>query len=286
MTAPEPAVVRGSWLDHATSQLAAAGVPTPRVDAELLAVDGMGVPRHGLASLPDPGEQYWALVERRCRREPLQHIIGRAWFRYVDVAVGPGVFVPRPETELVAGAAVEEARERVRQGVRPQVVDLGTGSGVIALSVATEVPQAHVHAVERDPDALRWSERNLASTGVQLHAVDLADAWRLVPAGVDVVVSNPPYIPPDGVPVDPEVRLHDPSAALYGTGADGLGEVRAVIATAARCLRTGGLLVVEHADVQADVVLALLDDGWVDVRSHRDLAGRARYVTARLAEDA
>jgi release factor glutamine methyltransferase len=269
-----------TWLDRATAQLREAGVPSPHNDATLLAVEGLGLPRVGLGALADPGATYWSLVERRARREPLQHILGRTWFRHLEVRVGPGVFVPRPETELVAGAAIEAARGVVDAGRRPVVVDLGTGSGVIALSVAHEVPTAVVHAVEADPDALEWARRNLAGSAVCLHAGDLGDALDQLTASVDVVVSNPPYIPPGAIPRDPEVAVHDPARALYGSGADGLGEVRAVVATAARLLASGGLLVVEHADTQADAVLALLGEQWDEPRSHGDLAGRDRFVTA------
>jgi release factor glutamine methyltransferase len=270
-----------TWLDRAEAVLAEAGVPSPRADAVLLAVDGVGVGREQVHRIEDPGPDYWSLLARRARREPLQHLVGRSWFRHLEVVVGPGVFIPRPETELVAGAAVEEAQVLVRQGRHPVVADLGTGSGVIALSVAHEVPAAIVHAVEVDPVAHAWAARNCAGTDVSLHLGDLADCLSDMSGVVDVVVSNPPYIPPDGVPVDPEVRDHDPSRALYGSGPDGLGEVRAVVATAERLLVAGGLLVIEHADTQARAVLAEVQEGWTDSRDHRDLTGRARYVTAR-----
>lgn len=270
------------WLDRAVAVLAEAGVPSPRVDAELLAVDGLGVPRIELRRAADPGPAYWGLVDRRARREPLQHLLGRAWFRHLEVAVGPGVFVPRPETEAVTEAAVAEAARRVAEGHVPVVVDLGTGTGVIALSVAHEVPGALVHAVELDEAAYAWAERNVAGSRVHLHRGDLARCLPELDGRVDVVVSNPPYIPPDGVPVDPEVRDHDPAQALYGSGPDGLGEVRSVVATAARLLVPGGLLVVEHADRQAESVCGLLGRAWDDVCRHRDLTGRPRFVTARL----
>jgi release factor glutamine methyltransferase len=263
--------------------LAEAGVPSPRVDAELLAVDGIGLRREALASAADPGPSFWALVERRARREPLQHLLGRAWFRRISVAVGPGVFVPRPETELVAGAAIAEAARLRDRTTPPVVVDLGTGSGAIALAVADEVPGARVLAVELDRQALAWAQRNCAGSTVELHDADLTDCLPWLDGSVDVVVSNPPYIPPDGVPVDPEVRYHDPAPALYGSGSDGLGEVRAVVARAVGLLREGGLLVVEHADTQGEAALAMLGAGWGQPRGHRDLAGRARFVTARRA---
>lgn len=270
----------GHWLTRATARLDAAGVASPRVDAELLAEHSTGVARPGLGRLDDPGERFWGLVERRARREPLQHILGRAWFRHLEVAVGPGVFVPRPETELVAGEAVAEAT-RLSPG-RPVVVDLGAGTGVIALSVQQEVPSAVVHAVEADAEAWAWTRRNCAGSGVHAHHDDLATCLPDLDGAVDVVVSNPPYIPPQARPRDPEVRDHDPPAALFGSGPDGLGHLRAVVATAHRLLRPGGLLVVEHADCQADAVADLLE-GWGEVRDHADLAGRPRYATARRA---
>jgi release factor glutamine methyltransferase len=269
-----------TWLAQASAVLAAAGVASPQVDAALLAEECTGVPRGRLGEVDDPGERFWQLVGRRAAREPVQHLLGRAWFRHTELAVGPGVFVPRPETELVAGAAIAQAQRRATDGGVPVVVDLGTGSGAIALAVSTEVPGAVVHAVEREAPALAWAARNLAGTGVHLHAGDLATALPQLDGTVDVVVSNPPYIPPDALPRDPEVRDHDPSPALYGAGADGLGTVRAVVDRARALLRPGGLLVVEHADSQGEAVCALLVDGWQDVADHRDLAGRPRYTTA------
>jgi release factor glutamine methyltransferase len=269
-----------SWLDEATAVLEGAGVPSPRVDAERLAVDGVGLTRP-LDTRVDPGERYWTLVRRRATREPLQHLLGRAWFRHVEVQVGPGVFVPRPETELVAQAAIDEARAVAGTGLVPSVVDLGTGSGVIALSVAHEVPRSAVHAVEADDEAWRWAQRNCRGTRVRLHHADLRHCLPELDGTVHVVVSNPPYIPPGAVPVDLEVRDHDPARALYGSGEDGLDDVRAVAATATRLLVDGGLLVVEHADTQASAVASILADGWSHVLDHRDLADRPRYVTAR-----
>ena len=270
------------WLEEATAILADAGVASPGHDAQQLAVDGVGLPRAGLSSVTDPGPQYWALVQRRARREPLQHLLGRAWFRHVEVAVGPGVFVPRPETEVVTAAAIDEARAVAAGGTQPVVVDLGTGTGVIALSVAHEVPHAVVHAVEADDDALTWARRNVEGSRVVLHHADLATALDDLAGQVHVVISNPPYIPPDGVPVDPEVREHDPARALYGSGPDGLGEVRSVIATARRLLVGGGLVVIEHAESQGEAVLRRLRDSWVEAAGHLDLTGRPRFVTARL----
>src|SRR3954469_18488861 len=231
-----------------------------------------------------PGaEAYSALVDERASRVPLQHLTGKAYFRHLTLAVGPGVFVPRPETELVAGAAVDEAVRLLAEGVAPTVVDLGTGSGAIAVSVATEAKGARVLAVEADPDAHAWAGRNVEGTGVELRLGDLADAFADLDGQVDVVVSNPPYIPPDAVPLDPEVRDHDPQLALYGGGEDGLDALRAVERTARRLLRPGGLLLVEHADSQGESAPAVLraTAAWRDVTDVPDLNGRPRYVQAR-----
>jgi release factor glutamine methyltransferase len=220
-------------------------------------------------------------VARRAAREPLQHLTGRAWFRHVELAVGPGVFVPRPETELLAGWAVESAARLDA----PLVVDLCTGSGAIAKAVAHEVPQARVHAVELDEPAYRWAQRNLAGTGVDLRQGDFGTAFDDLSGTVDVVVCNPPYVPLEAwESVAPEARDHDPHLALF-SGADGLDAIRVLAVRAAVLLRPGGVLGVEHADVQGEAVPAVLTTTgrWTEVRDHRDLAGRPRFTTARLA---
>jgi len=272
-------------LREATRRLADAGVPSPRADAEQLAAHLLGTGRGELAARAIRGDAAPSglddLVAERCRRVPLQHLTGTAGFRGLELRVGPGVFVPRPETEVLAGLAVEAARAAAADG-EPVVVDLGTGSGAIALAVAREVPAARVHAVEISPSAHAWAAQNLQDTGVDLRLGDAATAFDDLDSAVDVVVSNPPYIPPGSVPVDPEVADHDPGVALYGGGPDGLAVPRAVIATAARLLRDGGLLAVEHADSQQVAVLDLLDSpAWREQRGHTDLAGRPRCVTAR-----
>lgn len=268
-------------LAAATERLVAAGVPTPRVDAELLAVATFGIPRGRLALTEEvPAEQaprYTAAVARRCRREPLQHITGTAHFRRLTLAVGPGVFVPRPETELLVDWLVAVLADVPR----PRVVDLGTGTGALAFAVATELPAAEVHAVEADEAAYLWACHNRAEIGcaVELYRVDMAD-WTPPWAGTaDAVVANPPYVP-TSTAVDAETA-HDPSRALYA-GADGLAGVAAVAAAAARLLRPSGVLVCEHDASQGESAPALLRDlgGWGDISDHRDLAGRHRYVTA------
>ncbi|RJK98145.1 peptide chain release factor N(5)-glutamine methyltransferase [Vallicoccus soli] len=277
MTGPLDRGVRAE-LERAAALLAGAGVPSPRHDAEELLAHAHGVERRDLWRLTAVGDAYGPLVERRRRREPLQHITGMAWFRHVGLAVGPGVFTPRPETELVAGAAVEEALRLAA----PVVVDLCTGSGAIALSVATEVPAARVHAVELSEQAHAWAARNLAGSGVDLRLGDMDGAFPELDGAVDVVVTNPPYIPVGALVRDPEVVEHDPALALW-SGDDGLDALRVVERTAARLLRPGGLLLSEHADLQGEAAPAVLTatGRWDDVADHDDLAGRPRWVSAR-----
>jgi release factor glutamine methyltransferase len=259
------------------------------VDAELLLAAVLEVPRVRLLTMDDvPAEaadRFAALLDQRADRVPLQHLTGRAPFRFLDLAVGPGVFVPRPETEQLAGWAVE----RVAGLAAPVVVDLGTGSGAIALSLAHEHPGARVTAVERDPGAIDWTRHNAAvraaagDTPVEVVSGDMTDAGLLrdLDGVVDLVVSNPPYVP-DGARVPREVADHDPPLALWG-GPDGLDVVRGLLVTAARLLRPGGLLGIEHADAQGGALPALVraHGGFDEVADHPDLAGRPRYTTAR-----
>ncbi|HEX3222060.1 MAG TPA: peptide chain release factor N(5)-glutamine methyltransferase [Nocardioides sp.] len=282
---------RRRLLDQATAQLADAGVESPSYDAQVLLAQVLDVERSRLPLVgevsEDHAERYAVLVARRAAREPLQHLTGVAHFRHVDLLVGPGVFVPRPETELLAGWAVAQAAELIAAGSTgaPVVVDLGTGSGAMAKAIAHEVPGAEVHAVELDEAAHAWAVRNLSGTGVDLRQGDLADAFDDLAGTVDVVVSNPPYIPHEAwESVAVEVRDHDPELALYATG-DGLDTIRVVERRAALLLRAGGVVGVEHADVQGESAPAVFSAAgrWEQVRDHEDLAGRARYLTARLA---
>lgn len=270
----------------ATAQLDEAGVPSPEHDAAALLAHVLGTTRAHLVTVRDVStsrsREYAALVDRRSAREPLQHLTGRAGFRTVELLVGPGVFVPRPETELLAGWAIEQARE---SGPEPTVVDLCTGSGAIALSVATEVPAAAVHAVELDPTAHSWAQRNLMGSGVNLQLGDMATALQDLVGSVDVVVCNPPYIPlREWGGVAPEARDHDPALALW-SGDDGLDALRVLERRAAELLRPGGWVGTEHADVQGGSVQHLFGSTgrWHAVRDHVDLAGRPRFLTARLA---
>jgi release factor glutamine methyltransferase len=236
-------------LAAASAVLSSSGVPTPDVDAELLlahvldlgrgVVRARAVTRSALSTVD--AAAYGEAVTRRAAREPLQHITGTAPFRSMQLHVGPGVFVPRPETEGVAQLAVDALRAAPEAA--PVAVDLGTGSGAIALAMATEVPRSRVVAVELSADAAVWTRRNIAAVGaenVRLVEGDLADALPELDGAVSVVASNPPYIPVGMVPRDPEVRLHDPALALYG-GADGLDVVRDLSVTALRLLRTDGV---------------------------------------------
>lgn len=276
---------RRSVVAGAVRRLADAGVASPEADAEILLAHVLGTDRSRLVLVDEVADgdraAYDALVGRRAAREPLQHLTGRAYFRHVELAVGPGVFVPRPETELLAGWAVERA-----SGLdAPVVVDLGTGSGAIAKAVADEVAHARVHAVEMDEAAHAWATTNLAGTGVEVRLGDLGTAFDDLAGTVDVVVSNPPYIPLDAwESVAVEVRDHDPALALW-SGADGLDAMRVVEARAALLLGPGGVVGVEHADAQGESAPAVFTatGRWADVRDHRDLAGRPRFVTARLA---
>lgn len=269
----------------ATALLAAAGVPSPRVDAELLAEHLLGVGLGRLRAMllgdsPAP-DGYADLVAERAQRVPLQHITGVAHFRYLQLAVGPGVFIPRPETESVVQLVIDHL-----QGMKhPKVVDLGTGSGAIAGSIAHEVPDAEVHAVEFSEFAHAWAARNLQPLGVTLVRGDLRDALPEHNGTFDVVVSNPPYIPAEAVPNEPEVALHDPPEALYGGGADGMELPTAAAASAARLLVPGGFFVMEHAEVQATWISAMLKKTgrWSDVRTHLDLNGKERATSAVLA---
>ncbi|HEY0118318.1 MAG TPA: peptide chain release factor N(5)-glutamine methyltransferase [Cellulomonas sp.] len=278
-------------VEGAVRLLDEAGVASARHDALALAAFSLRVERVDLVlapPLPDGFRGHFAgLVARRARREPLQHIVGSTGFRYVTLAVEPGVFVPRPETEVVAGLAVDEAAARVAAGDDPLVVDLCTGSGAIAVAVATEVPAARVVAVDLSLAAVGLATRNAQATGAQVRVLlgDVNDPELLaeLTGSVDIVVANPPYIPPDAEPTEPEVRDHDPDLALYGGGADGLDTPRAVLAAAARLLRTGGLLVVEHAEVQAEALreAARATGAFGEPRTVPDLTGRPRALLAR-----
>jgi release factor glutamine methyltransferase len=272
----------------ATERLAEAGVPAPRFDAEELAAYVHQVDRGRLHTVPDAefDAAYWAAIARRAAREPLQHITGRAYFRYRELAVGPGVFIPRPETEVVVGWAID-ALSRM-DVAEPLVVDLCAGSAAIALAIAQEVPRAMVHAVELDDAAFDWAKRNVDTAEpslarrITLHRADVNGCLPELNGQIDLVISNPPYIPVGASVRDPEVAEYDPARALWA-GEDGLEVIRTVERVAARLLRPDGWIVVEHADEQwAEAPRCFPEEaGWTEVRDHRDLADRPRFVTAR-----
>lgn len=293
MTATEPAMPQDpvrepvrELLERWARQLARAGVPAPRHDAAALAAHVLGVPRLRVPLLDtlEPGttRQVEMLVELRARRVPLQHLTGSAGFRGLQIAVGPGVFVPRPETEVLAGWAVQELLARCASGVEaPVAVDLCTGSGAIALALAAEVPSAYVHAVELDETAHGYALRNTRDSAVVVHHGDVSTALPWLDGRADLVVANPPYVP-NGQQLEAEVAAHDPGVAVWG-GADGLAVFRLVVAAAARLLRPGGRLGVEHAEAHAATAPALLrsDGRWSEICGWPDLTGRPRFVTAR-----
>ncbi len=249
----------------------------------------LDVPRGRLLTLDDVADdaaaRFDGLLAQRADRVPLQHLTGRAAFRHLELAVGPGVFVPRPETEQLAGWAID----RLAGLDGPIVVDLGSGSGALALSIAHEHPGARVTAVERDPDAIAWTRHNALArvsagdTPVGVVAGDMTDPTLLseLDGRVTVVVSNPPYVPDDAV-LPREVADHDPPLALWG-GPDGLDVVRGMLTVAARLLHPGGWLGIEHADQQGVALPAVVraHGGFADIEDHPDLAGRPRFTTAR-----
>lgn len=272
-------------LAEASERLRISGVASPEHDAAELLAQVLGTTRSRLLMVDlVPATllgEYDALIARRVTREPLQHLTGVAHFRHVELMVGPGVFVPRPETELLAGWAVEQSRALTF----PVVVDLCTGSGAVAMAIADEVPEASVHAVELDEAAHAWAARNLAGSDVELRQGDMATAFDELAGSVDVITCNPPYIPLDAwESVAPEARDHDPPLALF-SGADGLDAMRVLERRAAVLLRPGGVVGAEHADVQGESAPGVFaaTGRWIEVRDHADLAGRPRYVTARLA---
>lgn len=276
-------------LNHAAARFVLAGIDSAQNDAELLAAWALGISRSELQTKLIFDEEIDEVAAgplivafaRRQQREPLQHITGRAYFRNLELTVGLGVFVPRPETELIAQLAIDALKADPSN--QPVAVDLGTGSGAIALAMATEVPHAQVFAVEKSAAAYEFAKQNFAKYSKLENLIqgDMADAFQELIGKVSVVASNPPYIPNDAVPRDPEVQQYDPALALYG-GDDGLDLIRIISARAKELLHPGGFLVIEHADSQSKQVCELLlADGWVQVSAHQDLTFRDRAVSAR-----
>ena len=276
----------------ATDRLYAAGVDSPEHDARALAVHVLGLAKPSDLLMVDELDDaqataYDELVGRRADRVPLQHLTGSVGFRYIELEVGPGVFVPRPETESVVQWAVDAVRAQGWDA--PLCVDLCTGSGTMAFAFANEVPGATVHAVERDQSALAWTRRNAQNRvkagdpEVLLHLGSAEDALPGFDGSLDLVMSNPPYVATTEAHIpDPEVLDHDPGIALWA-GQDGLDVIRLVEQAARRLLKPGGLVVVEHSDRQGATAPALFEaaGGWSEVADHRDYAGRDRFVTAR-----
>ena len=271
----------------AAVRLAEAGVDSPRADAEELAAWVHGVRRGELHTVRDGDfdARFWAAVARRENREPLQHITGRAFFRYLELEVGPGVFVPRPETEVMVGWAID--RLRGLDIAEPVIVDLCSGSGAIALAIAQEVPRSQVHAVELSESALEWTRRNIARVAegrrIVLHQADARTALPELDGAADLVISNPPYLPlGDREHMPTEARDYDPQQALF-SGPDGLEMIRSLERAAFRLLRPGSWVAVEHSDQQGGAVqrIFLEERGWAEAADHRDLTGRPRFVTAR-----
>lgn len=277
-------------LADATAVLEQAGVASARVDAELIAAHVLGVERTRLGLVPlvdaDVVDQVKELVEQRAQRIPLQHIVGTAPMGMIDLEVGPGVFVPRPETELLLAWAL--AFLEGSAGHAPVVLDLCTGSGALALAIAHARPDAQVHAVEIDASALAWARRNAGlredegDTPITLYQGDVTDRGLLskLDGSVDLIVSNPPYIP-EGADLEREVFDHDPHLALFA-GADGLSVIKPMVMNVARWLRIGGAVGIEHDDTNGSDTAALFTSRRVfgDVVEHPDLAGRPRFVVA------
>ncbi|KUH86016.1 MULTISPECIES: peptide chain release factor N(5)-glutamine methyltransferase [unclassified Mycobacterium] len=270
-------------IDAAATALAEAGVAAPRVDAELLAAHATGTDRGRLRLVeaeadPHFAARYGELVARRAQRVPLQHLIGTAPFGPVDVRVGPGVFIPRPETEALLEWALAQ-----RLPNRPLIVDLCTGSGALALALANNWPDARIIAVDDSAPALEYARRNLAETGVEIVCADVTEPGLLpeLEGSVDLLVANPPYIP-DGARLEPEVAEYDPAHALFG-GSDGMRVINAIADLGSRWLRIGGLTAVEHDDTTSGRTVECFErtQRFDDITARRDLAGRPRFVSAR-----
>jgi release factor glutamine methyltransferase len=274
-------------LKLATEKFTTAGIISPRVDAELVGCFILELDRAEIALLvidnqafpEDKLPDFLEAVHRREKREPLQHITRSAPFRHLELEVGPGVFVPRPETEQL----VELAIQKIQMVNTPLIVDLCSGSGAIAISMSTELENANVFAVELSEEAFEYLKRNFKKYGLDtktLRNENLTTALGELQGQVDLVVSNPPYIPDAAVPIDLEVQLFDPSIALYG-GVDGLDVIREISTQALYLLRPGGHLVLEHANTQAPAISELLlTQGWQEIVSSQDLSGKNRMISA------
>ncbi|WP_310771974.1 peptide chain release factor N(5)-glutamine methyltransferase [Mycobacterium sp. Z3061] len=268
-------------IDSAAAQLAEAGIDSARWDAEQLAAHVAGTDR-GRLRFVDPADEFFErfqhAVAARAQRVPLQHLIGTVGFGPVLLHVGPGVFIPRPETEAMFEWAVGQSLP-----AQPVIVDACTGSGALAVALSRRWPGARIVGIDDSEAALEYARRNVEGTGVELVHADI-DTPGLLPeldGRVDLVVSNPPYVPADAV-LEPEVTQHDPSHAVFG-GPDGMAVIPAVVARAASWLRPGGRFAVEHDDTTSALTVACINRTGLfsDVVARDDLAGRPRFVTAR-----
>lgn len=272
-------------IDSAAAQLAEAGIDSARYDAEELAAHLAGTQRGRLTLLDAPGDEFFGryrdVVAARSRRVPLQHLTGTAAFGPVTLAVGPGVFIPRPETEAILAWATAQPL-----GARPLIVDLCTGSGALAVALARHRPAARVVGIDDSDVALAYARRNTEGTTVQLVRADVTTSGLLpeLDRRVDLVVANPPYVP-DGSAVEAEVAQHDPPHAVFG-GPDGMAVIAGVVRLAGRWLRPGGLFAVEHDDTTSPRTVEMIKSTGLfeDIEARQDLVGRPRFVTARRGE--
>jgi release factor glutamine methyltransferase len=274
------------FLRGGKEQLAAAGFA--EVEAEHLLAHTLGLTRmdlhnpltveNALTAIGDIAiveETFWKLLDRRCANEPLQYLTGVAYFRHLEIKVGPGVLVPRPESELLVESVLTYI-EKLSGAI--SVVDLGAGSGALALAIATEAPTTHVIAVEKSAAAIYWLKENVSFIDEKVRIVESDVSTALDGVKCDVVIANPPYIP-DGQELPADVRNHEPAIALFG-GVDGMKVPRLFIAASARLLKPGGFLAIEHHEEQGDEIAAVLNIDFQDILLHQDLTGRPRFTTA------
>jgi release factor glutamine methyltransferase len=274
------------FLRGGKEQLAAAGFA--EVEAEHLLAHTLGLTRmdlhnpltveNALTAIGDitiVEETFWKLLDRRCANEPLQYLTGVAYFRHLEIKVGPGVLVPRPESEFLVESVLTHI-EKLSGAI--SVVDLGAGSGALALAIATEAPTTHVIAVEKSAEAIYWLKENVSFIDEKVRIVESDVSTALDGVKCDVVIANPPYIP-DGQELPADVRNHEPAIALFG-GADGMKVPRIFSAASARLLKPGGFLAIEHHEAQGDEIAAVLNLDFQDILLHQDLTGRPRFTTA------
>ena len=273
------------FLRNGKEQLSAAGYP--EVDAEHLLAHVLGISRmdlhnplaveNAIVAIGDTTlieENFWKLLDRRCAHEPLQYLTGIAYFRYLEIEVGPGVLVPRPESELLVEAALGEIQKRT--GLI-SVIDLGAGSGALTLAIATEAPHTHIIAVERDPAAAQWLRKNVARISEDVRIIEEDVSTALVGVKCDVVIANPPYIP-NKQELPRDVAEHEPAVALFG-GTDGMEVPRRFILAASRLLKSGGFLAIEHHESHSEAIAQEMDSEYLEIKLHKDLAGRPRFTT-------